>query len=998
MVLGSGPDRIGKTAELDRFASQALRYLRKQGHEPVWVDENGVSIAGAPHDAARVYLEPLILDRLAKIIEQEKPDCILYGFGGLLAVHLVVFMEREGFLERHGVKVLGTPLPSLNHILDAEIFKQKLTDLGVPVIEGATSRSDDACVRAGRSLGFPVLLKPSLALEGIGGYMAYNVEEVEDLAQLALNLSPVRQVEVERAPVDSVQLGIECLHDPGTPGNVHLIGTYEAMDGVGVHPGDSIVVAPSPTLKGPLMDKALHFAGLIGKAMDICGSFQIRFAFNPGNDALVVFGMELGPNRFSSLFTILHDMPLAEINAALALGGPLDVFKTALETNPPLSPGDDHPTVVRVPLFSEAYVGSGVVDTTMSSTGSMATLGPSLPAAFGKAADTIQRSPLFQRMKEKSRRVKRLATLIDASGQEEDEDHSQETLYRGINPAFLPLLGEPAASSSKPATKTADIRLESTGHSRYLYFSSGKKETRPKNTPEKDDPPLLLLGPGSCRTGPCAEADHALVRTALALKEAGQEILLLNNNPDAAGQDPGIMGQVCLEQTSLEAVETIVRNRPIKGVIHQFCLQVVDGLDGLLEQEGVKLFGTPYRSLAEMRHIPSLWEILSEIGIPLRPHRLSPNPGRAVKDAAGLGYPILALVTDAAMNPEADIIYSEAMLKAFLEQNKPHITAQAPLFIEAYEDGMTFFEIMAVCDGRDARTVAVLENIEEYGIHSGDCASTIPTLSVGSLHKAYAEDAVRRIVERFHVVGHLHMELAIKGRHVFVTAARPFPSRNLPFVEKTLGLPIHDWAARLILGEKIADLDVGPLPEPERFFVKELVFPFSRFPGLDPILSPRMRSIGQVFGSDDTFGKAYYKSQMAINPNIPSQGKIFLSARDEDKEAILQVSKRYLELGFSLVSTEGTAQFLAERGIEVDHVHKVSDAQPNLIDLIKNGEIALVINIPGGFQSKQDEQMIRRVTIDHKIHLFTTTSGAFLLALGIESMRKDPLTIQPCHG
>jgi carbamoyl-phosphate synthase large subunit len=458
------------------------------------------------------------------------------------------------------------------------------------------------------------------------------------------------------------------------------------------------------------------------------------------------------------------------------------------------------------------------------------------------------------------------------------------------------------------------------------------------------------------------------------------------------------MDHVCLEPTSLEAVETIIRNRPIKGVVHQFCLQVLDGLDGLLEQQGVKLLGTPYQSLAEMRHIPSLWTTLSEIGIPLRPHRLSPNPGRTVKDAASLGYPILTLITDATLNPEADIIYSEAMLKAFLEQNKPHITVQTPLFMEAYDDGMTFFEVMAVCDGRDARTVAVLENIEEYGIHSGDCASAIPTLSVGSLHKAYADDAVRRIVGRFHVVGHLHMELAIKGRHVYVTAVRPFPSRNLPFVEKALGLPIHEWAARLILGEKIADLDIDPRPEPEGFFVKELVFPFSRFPKLDPILSPRMRSFGQVFGTDDTFGKAYYKSQMAINPNIPSQGKIFLSARDEDKEAILQVSKRYLELGFSLVSTEGTAQFLAERGIEVDHVHKVSDAQPNIIDLIKNGEIALVINIPGGFQSKQDEQMIRRVTIDHKIHLFTTTSGAFLLALGIESMRKNPLTIQPCHG
>jgi carbamoyl-phosphate synthase large subunit len=424
-------------------------------------------------------------------------------------------------------------------------------------------------------------------------------------------------------------------------------------------------------------------------------------------------------------------------------------------------------------------------------------------------------------------------------------------------------------------------------------------------------------------------------------------------------------------------------------------LDLPEGLKALLEKYRVPLLGTPYESMNVIRNVPDLWKKLKALGVPVLSHAFAGDSASALREAANLGYPLLVRLSDQLLNPIAGIMYEEDMFRQFLGLHEECISEQSPIFMEVYQEGLVSAQMVALCDGEEATTLALIENIEEYGVHSGDCASAVPSLSIGDLIRSSAEDALHSIVSHFRIVGHLQLELAIRGRNVYVTGVWPHPGWNTALAEKAIQQEIHTWVSRLLLGEKIGDLKISVPPRSQRFYVKEVVFPFSRFPSLNPVLSPRMQSTGQVLGIESSFGKAYFKAQMAVNPKIPERGKIFLSARDTEKEAFLEVSKRLLKLGFSLVSTEGTAQFLASRGIEVNVISKVSGGRPNVIDLIINGEISLVINIPGGVRSKRDEQAIYRATIEHNIPLVTTTSGAYLFIRGIEEIRKSPPDLFP---
>ncbi len=1046
MALGSGTDRIGKTGELDRFSVQALRFLKKEGHEVVWVDDNPVTLSSALGLASRVFLEPLTLKMLEGIIAQERPDSIMHCTGGCLATHLAIFLDREGILDRYGVRVLGTPVPALKRFMDAEIFKKGLRDSGVPLMDAAVVHNVDECFSVSRSLGFPLILRPAFASEGIGGYLAYNVEEVKQLAQLSLNLSPVHEVFLERAPADWVQFAIEAIHDPACLGEVRLVGTLEALDGgVGVHPGNSLVVAPAPTLRGELLSKALYWAGHAARLMEVCGSFQVRFALSPSSGDLVLLRVVHGLNRFSSLLAILHRLPLGEVNAGLSLGMTLEQLAEKLDLSG-LSPrAEADLTVARIPVFPPEYERAEIIDTTMRSIGAAAFFGPTLSVSLAKALDFMCTSGFFKLPDLKEGESEEIVTVTSADKLlrlvrmlEEGEISLAKGAYMGFNPAFtqplIELVGllrrlrgvkagvlpgsllreaKVAGLSDEGIARLTESHGGAVGHLRAELAIRPALETIPPGgniqekglsvvsysgpsaTSEGKAGALLILGPGPYRVGCGPELDLAISQTALALKERGNRIIIVNNNPDAVSLDLGTVDSICLETPTLEAIESLVDRWSIKGVIHQFCLDPPDGLGELLKKNGIKVLGTPLESLATIRHVPSLWRALGELGIPLLSHALAMDATHALREASELGYPLLVRLTDRLLNPEAEIMYDEAMFRNFLALHRDRISEETPVFMEIFQEGMIGGQVLAICDGSEALIVAFLENIEEYGIHSGDCASIIPALTAGDLINAAAEDALQRVVSHFGLVGHVQVELAIRGRHVHVTGLWPYPGRNLSFAAKATGKAIHPWVARLLLGEGIADLNVGPLPMPSRFYVKESVFPFSRFPGLDPVLSPRMQSTGQVLGADETQGKAYFKAQMAVNPKMPVKGKVFISARDPEKEAILQVSKKLLELGFSLVSTEGTAQFLAKRGIEVSAVHKVSGWRPNIIDLIINDEIAMVINIPGGFQSKQDEKAIHRATIEHNIPLITTSAGASLIVRGIDEIRRSALTIAP---
>lgn len=1006
LILGSGADSIGRTGEFSRFAVQGMRFLQARGHQMVLVDQNPVTLAGALGIAGCVYSEPLTLNFIEKIMELERPDGIMHCFGGSLGAHLVIFLDREGILDRYNVSVLGTGAQELKRFMDWEILKKGLRDADVPLLQATVALSADECVRASRDIGFPLILRPSFASEGIGGYLAYNSEEVKQLARLAFNLSPVRELVLERAPADWVQMAVEAINDPSEPGKFHPVGTFEALDGgVSVHPGNSILVAPALTLKGKLLDQALDLTGRIAEVTGICGSFQVRFALSPNSTQLIVLRINPGMNRFSSFLSTLQDIQLGQINAALAINEP---FEPACGNSLPEIPWERTGyCAARVPIPFEEFQQRPIPGTTMRTVGAAAFAGRSTEEALGKAVGFIRESGLFRRCREVLHTPDdkgavfpspaRILDIIDAL-----EEGSEETRrFMGLNPAFLPFLRKLSEKSSDSGAKEslaaagalASICGPQPGKGS-LKILSRQSDGPGSGNAEAPPEPILILGPGPYRVGLGTEIDHAFFLTALAFKERGERLILLNNNPDSVCNDLALFDAICLEAPALETIRAVLEQFRPKSIVHQFCMDLREGLDELLAESGVEVLGTTLERLAGIRDPQALWPKLKSIGVPIFSFKLAPDEIASFAEAEEIGYPVLVRLTDDRFNPPAEVVYNESMLEAFVDSNRNRITEKSPLFIQKFEEGLIAAEVIGLSDGHDAAMVGMLESIEEYGVHMGDCAATFPPLSFGSLHEASARDLLQRVARHFHIVGHIRLEVVARGRNLFVAGIGPCPGHGIPLMEKALDGSVHDLAAGLLLGDRVRDLEIPQRREFATCFVKESILPFYRYPELDPALSPRMRSIGQALGHDRKFGNAFIKAQMAVYPSINLSGKVFLSVRDPDKESILQLSQKLLEMGLSIVSTEGTALFLTNRGIKVDKVHKVSVWRPNVIDLIKNGEIGLVINIPHGGQSKKDELAIRRATIEYSVPFVSTMSGAFAIIQGMEELRNSS-TIGP---
>lgn len=760
---------------------------------------------------------------------------------------------------------------------------------------------------------------------------------------------------------------------------------------------------------------------------------------------MVVLRVIHGLNRFSSLFSALGCLPQAEINAGLSLGYSID---KASEHSKTCSNqwGEPLPlAAARVPIFPKEFQGADILDSTMRAAGAALFLGNNLSEALIKAMDFMNISGLFEIKPTGpeldvslpvAESADKFLSVVNSMG--EADWLSEDRTPTGIDQAFFRSLQEGIRLSRKlqdcqeriipdkllREAKTAgfsDDRIASlTSLSKNLVRKArGKLEIAPitRIIPKpagsrigfisyqggkevagdegKLGPALVLLGPGPFRIGWGPEVDQALIQTALALKATGKKVVVINCNPDAASLDHESVEFICSELPTLEVIEALLTMWKIEGIVHQFCLELPDGLQAFLEEHRVPLLGTPYESMNVIRNVPELWKKLKALGVPVLRHAFGGDSASALRETANLGYPLLVRLSDRLLNPVVGIMYGEDMFRQFLDLHEECISEQNPIFMEIYQEGLVSAQMVALCDGKEATTLAFFENIEEYAIHSGDCASVVPSFSIGDLIRSSAEDILNSIVGYFQIVGHLQLELAIRNRNVYVTRVWPYPGWNTALTEKAVQQGIHSWVSQLFLGEKVGDLKISKPPRPQRFYVKEAVFPFSRFPSLNPVLSPRMQSMGQVVGIESSLGKAYFKAQMAVNPKISERGKVFISARDTEKEASLEVSKKLLKLGFSLISTEGTAQFLANRGIEVNVISKVSGGRPNVIDLIINGEISLVINIPGGVRSKRDEQAIYRATLEHNIPLITTTSGAYLFTRGIEEVSKRPLGLFP---
>ena len=1052
LVLGSGPERVGKTGELDRMADRAIELLTREGYQVVYLDSNPVSMASVNRAGVTVYMEPLMLSCIENIIEKEKPDGIIHCFGGLLASHLIVFLDREGILGKFGVRILGTPVSALKLVLEEEIFKKTLSDLGIPSAELKVAHSIDAAVQASRSMGFPLFVRASFASEGSGGYLAYNADELKEIAPLVINMSPVREIVLNRIKDSYIQVVIECLYDTTLPEQVFPVGTFESLDvSYGIHLGNTSIISPSITLKGDLLQKAMGIATVAAKHIGLSGYFEVRFWYYPNTGELVVHRLIPCQTRFSSLCSIANGIPLTDVNVALCLETGL---KDDLICNLPSEGLDQEASLgrvqaIRIPLFSDEIQKTGHLSGVMHSTGARIFLGSSTEEAIGKAVDSavtimVETATIFPIGKLRPEAFLRI--LKQKLFKENEDMISQQS---EANPAFLYVINgiikiinelESLGGQAIPPLLMANAKRcgfsnkfisfltgqdieqvqkeckhqevlipsnhvrgkqENPGGMQLSFFSRKKikKEERAiiQEKFQERRPAILMLGSGPYTIGWGSEIDQAMVQTASKLKMKGWSLVLINDNPDGISIESDVFDAVYVETVTKENLEALFNVYPISAIIHQFSPHIPIGFERIIDNHNINVIGTPLKSLKMLKKIHMLWQELERIGITLMPYKTLTNKKEIVDAAERMGYPLLVRLTDKYINPGANIVYDEKSLNRFLSSNQEKINKENPIFMEKFQEGLIGAEVLAVGDGEDAHVFGFLENVEEYGVHNDDCASIIPTLSVGDYQLSFAEEAMKRIVAHFGIIGHIKLWLAIKGREVYITGFFPYPSRNISFTERVFHQPLHEWVAHVLADGKISELNDSGRILPRRFYVKEAVFPFKEFSHLDPMLTPQMASIGQVMGQNNSFGKAFIKAQIEICPMILRTGTVFLSGRDTEKEAILQIAKKLIKLGFHLVSTQGTAHFLLERGIKVEGVYKVSERRPNVLDMIKNDKISLVINIPGGFQSRQDEEMIRRATIGRDIPLVTTISGALLMVRGIEELNKSSLSFMPLY-
>ena len=979
LVLGSGPDRIGKTGELDRSAVQGLDYIMEQGHEVVWIDSNPATLASSQAVGCRVYIEPMNIEVIKKVLDLERPEAVMHTFGGYLAQHLLIFLERDGILDRLGVKVLGTSISDLKRSLDEEVLRNIFSDLDLPVTEAILTRTYEECIHLSESLGFPLVMRPAFALEGMGGYLLFNLEEVRQMAGLVLNLSPVREVVLENLPLEWTQVALECFHDVQKSGTLPIHGTLESLNGrVGAHLGNSLVISPAPSLNGEVLSRVVDWAGAMAAKMRICGSFQARFAFSKEKNELIALRITQGINRFSSMPAFTKQLPLGRMSAALALGLSIDEY---LADNM----NDCTTCIARIPVFPDQWKSLEVMDPSMSAIGARLIVGEDTRQCLSKVLEVV-------RAVETPNQKKIPANGVQDRGQGQfSVVNTIDNIVRAIDDRTEGEHIEKSWQVTSMAGMEADESGSLSAQASQFQEPSGKtKQTDLQKT-------ILILGPGPYRIGWGVELDTSLVQTARAWKKMGYKTILINDNPDAVSLEPMVMDDIYFESPTLEVIEAVLDQWPVTGVVHQFCPDLPGGLEKLLNGRGIKILGTPLSRLETLQNTALLWNRLKTAGIPLISHAFSPDLVSASEEAEELGYPILVRLTDRMINPKGDILYESDELQGFFENHDQHISEEYPLYIEKFIDGLIGAQLLAAADGQDVLLLDFLENIEEYGINSADCASINTTLSIGEMPKTIALDSLRQIAVHFHVVGHLKLDLAITGRHCYVTGVWPYPSQNITLIEKSIPEDLHDLTARLLLGEKTADIKPGISAGTRKYLVKEAVFPFHRFPELDPILSPQISSTGQVLGCDNSIGKAYYKSQAAVNPEMPTAGNVFLSARDTEKDSILQIAWKLSGLGFTIISTQGTAEFLARREIDVTSVYKVSERRPNVFDLIKNGSICMVINIPGDRQSKLDDQMIRRAALEQNIPLITTISGAFLMVKGMGETQKSPPSLFNFH-
>ncbi len=1042
LVIGSGPIVIGQACEFDYSGTQGCRALREEGFEIVLVNSNPATIMTDPEVADRTYIEPLTPEFVAKIIERERPQALLPTLGGQTALNLAVALAEDGTLDRFGVELIGAKLAAIKKAEDRQLFKAAMERIGLACPRSAQVSSLEEARQVVAKIDYPVIIRPSFTLGGTGGSIAYNPEELDEGIRWGLAASPVGTVLVEESVIGWKEFELEVMRDLAD--NVVIICSIENVDPMGVHTGDSVTVAPAQTLSDKEYQVMRDAAAAIIREIGVeTGGSNVQFAVNPDDGRLVVIEMNPRVSRSSALASKATGFPIAKIAAKLAVGYTLDEIRNDITRETPASfePVLDY-CVVKFPrwAFEKFPEADPTLTTQMKSVGEVMAIGRTFKEALQKAVRSLEQDrwgltldrPLADEELRWLLRVPtpdRMFAIGDAfrAGMTVAEIHA----LTSIDAWFLEnmreivafeaeivadaLAGEPVLRRAKQlgfadrriarlaGTTEAEVRArrlalgiratfktvdtcaaEFVAHTPYLYATYEEEDEAPPTDRRK----VVILGSGPNRIGQGIEFDYCCVHAALALREAGVEAIMVNCNPETVSTDYDTSDRLYFEPLTLEDVLNITdRERPL-GVIVQFGGQTPLKLAVPLQEAGVPLLGTSSDAIDRAEDRRRFSALLTELGLAQAPGATVRSLEEARAVAASIGYPVLVRPSYVLGGRAMRIVHDDEDLRRFVSE-AVLVAPEHPVLIDKFLEEAIEIDVDAVADGERVVVAGVMEHIEKAGIHSGDAACALPPYSLGDDQVRMLRAHTKALAKALGVVGLINVQFAVRNDVPYVLEVNPRASRTVPFVSKAIGVPLAKVATRAMLGESVAPIAWAEEKEFEHIAVKESVFPFVKFPGVDIVLGPEMKSTGEVMGIDRDFRKAYLKAQLAAGSPLPTTGKVFVSVKNRDKRVVMTLAKRLVDMGFQLVATAGTGRVLERHGMAVELISKVAEGyRPNVVDLMKRGEIALVFNTPEDGRARSDSAMIRRAAVAHNVPYHLTVDGIQAAIGAIEARLK----------
>jgi carbamoyl-phosphate synthase large subunit len=1059
LILGAGPIVIGQACEFDYSGAQACKALREEGYRVILVNSNPATIMTDPNMADATYIEPVTWQAVSKVIEAERPDAILPTMGGQTALNCALDLERNGVLEKFGVEMIGADSEAINKAEDRDLFRAAMAKIGLDMPKSAIARNMEESIEAQKQFGYPVIIRPSFTMGGSGGGIAYNQEDFIDICQRGLYLSPTSELLIEESIIGWKEYEMEVVRD--RKDNCIIICSIENFDPMGVHTGDSITVAPAQTLTDKeyqiMRNASLEVLREIG--VDTGGS-NVQFAVQPETGRLIIIEMNPRVSRSSALASKATGFPIAKVAAKLAVGYTLDELQndiTGGTTPASFEPAIDY-VVTKIPRFTfEKFPqADNRLSTQMKSVGEVMAIGRSFQESLQKAlrgleidrdglteiidleapdvADTLRRElrlPGSDRLwyvadafrygfsYDEIQQLTKIDPWFLVQVQElvEIENSLKEQSLASLDELKMRALKRKGFSDSRmakllqktekqvrkhrhdlnvrPVYKRVDTcAAEFASDTAYMY-STYEQECEANPT---DREKIMILGGGPNRIGQGIEFDYCCVHAALALREDGYETIMVNCNPETVSTDYDTSDRLYFESVTLEDVLEIVDLEKPKGVIVQYGGQTPLKLARALEAAGVPIIGTSPDAIDHAEDRERFQQMVEKLNLLQPPNRLAFSVDTAVALASEIGYPLVVRPSYVLGGRGMEIVYNEEELSRYMK-TAISVSNDSPVLLDRFLDDAIEVDVDAICDGKDVLIGGIMEHIEQAGVHSGDSACALPTYSLSEDVKDRMREQVRQMALELGVVGLMNTQFAVQGDKIFILEVNPRASRTVPYVSKAIGVPLAKVAARCMAGRSLAEQGVTKEVIPKYFSVKEAVFPFIKFQGVDPILGPEMKSTGEVMGVGRTFGEAFAKSQLAASVLLPTGGKAFISVREVDKATIVDIAKDLSALGFLILATRGTQAVLNAAGVDCERVNKVAEGQPHIVDMIKNDEINLIVNTTEGRQSVADSREIRRAALQHQVNYTTTLAAARATCQALNSKDNDSVNcLQSLHG